>query len=86
MKAISKSQRDLLVKLWEQGTFIHFMAGLNAHYFIHNSLETVNSRSVWALKRLGFLRMGKSDWRGSEWYLSETGKAIASQSTEGKGL
>jgi len=56
---LSKRQEDILARV-RCGAKIHFMSGLNAYWFINDSMENC-TKTVWALERAGKLKFVYED-------------------------
>ncbi len=76
---LSKTQESLLRKLWETGSKIHFMAGLNAHFFLSQTHDSIRSDTVHKLIDFGLLDKQNEDWRGYELILNSKSKFLIRQ-------
>ncbi len=76
---LSKTQESLLRKLWETGSTIYFMAGLNSHFFVSQTHDSIRSDTVHKLIDFGLLDKQNEDWRGYELILNSKSKFMLSR-------
>lgn len=59
---LSPAQAELYLAM-ERGVVVHFIAGINAHYF-RSDYKKLNSSTAFALLDKGWVVKAKEEWRG----------------------
>ena len=78
MAKLSKKQKEVLVKMNENNTYITYMKGLTPHCFLHSNLSyRISTATMFKLEELKMIGEKSNGWNASKYYLTELGKQCA---------